>query len=1005
MLIMKRLILPLITLTMAVLFSVQPGVSQNLLTNPGFEDWTLNGAGGPPDGWALSGSSMTASQEATTIYGGSYSVNITWTTTSTRWIEQTGIPVTAGENYEFKFWVFDNTPDGRARVAVRWFDSGGSFLDGYYGDYSVDDPAWQQMTSGSLQAPVNAVTASAEVRVYDVSGWPGTATVYVDDAEFMNVSGQPPVIVNAFATGTNTMDVVYDKDITAVDPTDYTLSGTTNISFSTATIDGTDPKIVHLSDGNPAMVGDITVDLISDDGIGTSFEFYAGIMPVEYAHATNPGGVMDETHIATFQGIVSADDAFNNIWFADDAGQYNGMLIYGTGFPGSVDVGDEILFAAFKSEYNNLNEVINPELISVISTGNMPYGPDVIQGSDIEENIPANTSPAEPWEGQLVTIENFTVESYVDFDYTCSWSDGMNTYYFHIGDNVDYQFGIVSITVGATYQSITGVIDWYYSGPYYRINPRTQDDLIQVSNPPVQLAVTSVNGGMNPVANFDFEVVVQAQDAMGAPAVVSGDVNFTFTTNGGTSGLVGFVGGTTVTGTISNGYSEVTVTGVQMAPEGTDVTITASDDAMILTSGTSALFDVVLPVIPDVIITEIMQNPSEVLDDFGEYFELFNTTTGDIDLDGWIIKDDDIDVDTIEGTLIIPAQGFVVLGANDTSAVNGGYTCNYMYEGFFLSNSSDEVVICMPDGTEVDRVVYDNGATFPDPNGAAMVFTGTPADDNNNGANWVEATLREPTYTGTTGDLGSPGTNGWDQNLVIVSGFDLDLKVFLSGAYVQGVGGMMSTDLLSNGVIPLTQPFNPALPYYSNNNPTWLYAGTENVSAIPAGVVDWVLIELRDAADVVSATGATMVAQKAAFLLEDGSVVDIDGSSMLNFNITIANDLFVVVYHRNHLGVISANPLVNNGGVYSYDFSSGETQAYGGSLGHQQVETGIWAMIGADGNADGQTNNADKIDVWALDAANAGYLGGDFSLDTQCNNQDKVDVWVPNSGASSQVPN
>ncbi|MBN1340572.1 MAG: lamin tail domain-containing protein [Bacteroidales bacterium] len=1002
---MKRLILPIMLLFMAVLFSYQPGISQNLLTNPGFEDWTLNGPGGPPDGWALSGSGMTASQEAATIHGGTYSVNVTWTTTSTRWIEQTGIPVTAGGNYQFTFWAFDNMPDGRARVAVRWFDSGGSFIEGFYGDYTVDDPAWQQMTSGSLQAPANAVTASAEVRIYDVSGWSGTATVYVDDAEFVNVSGQPPVIVNAFATGTNTMDVVYDKDITTVDPSDYTLSGTANISFSTATIDGTNPKIVHLSNSIPAMTGDITVDLISDDGIGTSFEFYAGIMPVEYAHATNPGGVMDEIHIATFRGIVSANDAYNNVWIADNSGQYHGMLIYGNGFPASVNVGDEILFSGFKSEYNNLNEIINPSLITVLSTGLTPYGPDMITGSDIDENIAANTTPAEPWEGQLVTIENFTVESYTAYDYKCSWTEGPTTYYFHIGDNVDFQFANISISVGASYQSITGVIDWYWTGPYYRINPRNQADLVQISNPPVQLAVTSVNGGMNPMVNFDFDVVVQAQDAGGVPAVVSGDVNFTFTTNGGVSGLVGFVGGTTFTGTIPSGFSEVTVTGVQMAPAGAGVTITANDDAMILTPGTSAAFDVVEPVIPDIIITEIMQNPSAVTDNAGEYFELFNTTSSPIDINGWIIKDDDTDVDTIEGSLIVPAMGFVVLGSNDTSAVNGGYTCNYMYENYFLGNSVDEVVLCMPDGSEVDRVVYDNGVTFPDPNGAAMVFTGTPADDNNNGANWVTATLRELTYTGASGDLGSPGTNGFDQNLVVVAGFNVDLKVFLSGPYIQGMGGMMNTDLLSNGVIPIAQPFNPALPYYSNNNPSWLYAGTESVTAIPTGVVDWVLVELRDAANVNSATGATMIAQKAAFLLADGSVVGLDGTSMLNFNVTIANNLFAVVYHRNHLAVISAGPLVNNAGVYSYDFSSGESQANGGSLGHIEVETGIWGMISADGNADGQTNNADKIDVWAIDAANSGYLGGDFTLDTQCNNQDKVDAWVPNSGASSQVPN
>lgn len=1001
---MRKLNLRFLMIFVAGMFFIQQASAQNLLLNPGFEDWNVNGAAGPPDNWELTSGSMTAEQEATIVYEGTYSAKITWTTSSTVYLQQIDIPVTEGNNYEFTYWVFDNDPGGRARVVVRWYDSGGGFVDGYYGDYSVDDPNWQMLTTGSIQAPATAVTAHTEMRVYDVSGWPGTATVYVDDALFQDVSTQPPVIVNAFATSETSMDVVYDKDITSVDPTDYTLTGTATIFFTTATIDGTDPTIVHLSGASANMIGDITLDNIADDAYGINFDFYAGIMPVAFAQAANPGGTMDDIHIATFRAIVSADDEFNNIWVHDAPGQYNGILIYDSGLPGSVDVGDDILFTAYRTEYNNLNELTNPALLSVVSSGNTPYGPDIIPGSDIDETIGANTNPAEPWEGQLVKIENFTVESYVDYDYTCSWSDGANTYYFHIGDNVDYQFFNVNIIVGANYESITGVIDWYWSGPYYRINPRTQDDLVQATNPPVQLAVIMVNGGVDPVVNTDFEVVVQAQDANGIPAVVSGDVNFTFTTNGGVSGTVDFVTGTTTTGTIPDGVSEVTVTGVQMAPAGTGVTITASDDASILTPGTSDPFDVTEPVIPDIIITEIMQNPSAVGDSDGEYFELFNTTSGPIDINGWIIKDDGSDYHVINASLIVPAQGFVTLGRNADPAMNGDYTCDYQYDSYFLSNSADEVVLCLPDETEVDRVNYDGGPIFPDPNGAAMVFTGTPAEDNNIGSNWVEATLREPTYVGTTGDLGSPGTNGYDQNLVTGTGYMVDLKVILEGPYNVTADGSMSTDLYSGGYLPLMQPYNPALPYYGNPSPVWIYAGTESVASVPAGVVDWVLIELRDATDAASATSATMIAQQAAFVLSDGTVVDLDGTSMLSFDVPITNNLFVVVYHRNHLAVMSNYPLVENAGVYGYDFSTGEDQVYGGGIAHSLLEPGVWGMTGGDGNGDGQTNNADKIDVWAVDAANSGYLGGDFGLDGQCNNQDKVDVWVPNSGSSSQIP-
>ncbi|MCD4746700.1 MAG: hypothetical protein K8R58_10415, partial [Bacteroidales bacterium] len=108
--------------------------------------------------------------------------------------------------------------------------------------------------------------------------------------------------------------------------------------------------------------------------------------------------------------------------------------------------------------------------------------------------------------------------------------------------------------------------------------------------------------------------------------------------------------------------------------------------------------------------------------------------------------------------------------------------------------------------------------------------------------------------------------------------------------------------------------------------------------------------------------------------------------------------------HRNHLGVMSAYPLTEIGGVYTYNFTTGANQAFGGSLGHKEIEIGVWGMFGGDGNADSQIGNADKNDVWAVQAGTSGYLSGDFTMDVQVNNSDKNDVWAPNSGKGGQVP-
>ncbi|MCD4736561.1 MAG: hypothetical protein K8R53_10995 [Bacteroidales bacterium] len=222
----------------------------------------------------------------------------------------------------------------------------------------------------------------------------------------------------------------------------------------------------------------------------------------------------------------------------------------------------------------------------------------------------------------------------------------------------------------------------------------------------------------------------------------------------------------------------------------------------------------------------------------------------------------------------------------------------------------------------------------------------------------------------------------------------LDLKVMLEGPFN---GTEMEDYLNSVGFLPLTQPYN---------SDPWNYLGTESVATIPSpDIIDWVLVEFRDAADAGSAGNQTMIARKAAFLLRDGSVVDLDGFSVLQLNnLTIQQSLFAIIWHRNHLGVMSALPLINAGGIFTYYFSTGAGQVFGGGSGHKELVPGVWGMISADGNADGQVNNLDKVEIWAVQAGLADYLSGDFNLDTQVNGVDKIDYWVPNVGRSSQVP-
>ncbi len=223
------------------------------------------------------------------------------------------------------------------------------------------------------------------------------------------------------------------------------------------------------------------------------------------------------------------------------------------------------------------------------------------------------------------------------------------------------------------------------------------------------------------------------------------------------------------------------------------------------------------------------------------------------------------------------------------------------------------------------------------------------------------------------------------------AGVILSLDAFLEGPFI---GPNMITDL-NPSHIPLNQPYN---------TPPWSYAGTESIGAPPNGdVVDWILVELRETTGgAATATPATRIARQAGFILRDGSIVSTDGISNLNFTVTVTNNLYVIIWHRNHLGIMSAVPLVLSGGIYSYDFTTAAGQAY--LNGQTILGGGNYGMYAGDADGNGEVHQ-DDIDIrWTSEAGSSGYYGGDMNLDSQVNNQDKNDVWLPNNTISDQVP-
>jgi len=220
----------------------------------------------------------------------------------------------------------------------------------------------------------------------------------------------------------------------------------------------------------------------------------------------------------------------------------------------------------------------------------------------------------------------------------------------------------------------------------------------------------------------------------------------------------------------------------------------------------------------------------------------------------------------------------------------------------------------------------------------------------------------------------------------------LNVKFFLEGPFA---AGQMGTDLLASGLLPLSQPYNI---------PPWNYTGTETVTAFPSHTVDWVLVELRDAATPEQALPATKLTgwPQAMFVDYNGQLRGLDGNLPNIGNISVSQGLFIVIRHRNHVAIMNATGLVLSETVYSYDFSTDITKAYGGGAGYKELGGGVFGMVAGDTDADGSIFASDFV-VWANSSGSmAVYDAADIDFDGSVFASDFV-LWAGNSGTNHPI--
>jgi hypothetical protein len=198
----------------------------------------------------------------------------------------------------------------------------------------------------------------------------------------------------------------------------------------------------------------------------------------------------------------------------------------------------------------------------------------------------------------------------------------------------------------------------------------------------------------------------------------------------------------------------------------------------------------------------------------------------------------------------------------------------------------------------------------------------------------------------------------WSSHILV------EAKFVLEGAY-DPIMNCMTDHLNTKGFIPFTSPYSE---------------DPREVSAIPADVTDWVLVELRNHAEDSASVS------RSVFLHEDGRIVD-DYGTAGQIRLKAAEGwYFIVVKHRNHLPVMSQSAICLNYTVSElYDFTLGEDRYWGNDAVLLDTDPPVYGLYGADVSGDGQIHLTDEMGELLQNNLHIGYYNADTDLNGTVN--------------------
>ncbi|MBN2018534.1 MAG: T9SS type A sorting domain-containing protein [Candidatus Cloacimonetes bacterium] len=465
----------------------------NMVDNPGFENWTA----GSPDDWTTSGGSITLTQNTTNVHSGSSSCEVTWTSTSNQDLRSNTFSVTGGAAINASVWIYDNDAGGRARLSICYNGPSGGY--NYYGSYSVDQDSWQEISYSGNVGP-DYTTAYMQIRFYDVSPFPGSATVLVDDVSFEPQSTSALAISNVgreytVPTAAQSCDITCDitggtPPYNAVIKWFWEGAAQSDISMSSAGDDSYSGTIVAQNDGECVSYYIDVTDNAKANVTSSTYGLFWGTSPISNAagdirEVDGSGVLVYNDYYARITGIATvASGVFStsnlDVYLQDS---YGGINLFKYGIE-SITAGNSYTAVGYLDQYNGKAELIpgGASDITDNGAGTMP-APAIITIAQFLAN-------PEYYEGMLIGIQHLD-----KVDGTWGGNENLTMNDGGIDDltlRIDGDTDIDENPEPTWPQDVVAIASQYdYSSPYdsgYQIFPRAFSDFYPDGTLPVELS-------------------------------------------------------------------------------------------------------------------------------------------------------------------------------------------------------------------------------------------------------------------------------------------------------------------------------------------------------------------------------------------------------------------------------------------------------------------------------------------------------------------------------------